>query len=41
MPVVLIPLVAVVGHFVTEKRFNQSLLFDLVAERTSRLREAA
>ena len=41
MPVVLIPLVAAVGHFVTERRFNQSLLFDLVSEHTSRLGKAA
>ena len=41
MPVVAIPLVLTIAHFVQEARFNQGLLFDLVALPATRLPEAA
>jgi hypothetical protein len=31
LPLVTLPLAAALAHFVLEERFNQSLLFDLVA----------
>ena len=41
LPLVCVPLVAALGHFVLEERFNRSLLFDLVKRPALRLPKAA
>ncbi len=41
LPVIAVPLVLAVAHFVQEARFNRGLLFDLVAQPAARLPEAA
>lgn len=41
LPLVALPLVLSVVHFVLEERFNENLLFDLVAQPSSRLSELA
>ena len=41
LPLVAVPLVGALGHFILEKRFNRALLFDLVKRPAIRLPEAA
>jgi hypothetical protein len=41
LPLVGVPLAAALAHFILEDRFNQSLLFDLVARPADRWPEVA
>lgn len=41
LPLICLPLAGALGHFILEERFNQALLFDLVARPAIRLPEAA